>query len=120
MNSHRQKSGPFQAYFRNQLSHEKQARAERCAKDWQDPSDGVITTRIRAGVSHIRGQVSAATRFIKDIKGWLVTKPVHNMVISGFQALRQARAQWQGSNPLQKGLRAYLLTTVPTTPPNRR
>ncbi|GFO42436.1 hypothetical protein PoB_006894100 [Plakobranchus ocellatus] len=48
--------------------------------------------------------------------------PVQNKVISGFQALRQARHQWRGSSPRQQSLqtsrRADLLATVPPTLPS--
>ncbi|GFO09964.1 hypothetical protein PoB_003646900 [Plakobranchus ocellatus] len=46
-------------------------------------------------------------------------QPVHNKMISGFQAIRQARDPATGSNPRQKAprnLRADSLATVPPTP----
>ncbi|GFO38737.1 hypothetical protein PoB_006524200 [Plakobranchus ocellatus] len=52
--------------------------------------------------------------------GKFETKPVHNKVISGFQALCQARAPVAGLEPAKEGslqISRDSLATVPPTPP---
>ncbi|GFO21388.1 hypothetical protein PoB_004789300 [Plakobranchus ocellatus] len=49
-------------------------------------------------------------------------EPVHNKMISGFQALRQAKMPVAGLEPARRiptDIRADSLATVPPTPPDR-
>ncbi|GFO36921.1 hypothetical protein PoB_006342600 [Plakobranchus ocellatus] len=62
---------------------------------------------------------SAYLTFVSKVRSQTDQEPVHNKVISGFQALCQARAPVAGLEPATEGsadLRADSLATVPPTP----
>ncbi|GFO33341.1 hypothetical protein PoB_005984600 [Plakobranchus ocellatus] len=55
-----------------------------------------------------------------ETDAFFCTKPVQIKVISGFQALRQAKAPMTRQEPANANLRADLLATVPSTPSHKQ